>query len=92
MVRVMPYTDDRLLRRREVEAMVGFGRSMIYEKMASGAFPQPLKIGPKSVRWREQDIRAAAQATGCREVRARSGGARLAGGRPPRDLVQVRAA
>jgi prophage regulatory protein len=58
MVRVMPYTDDRLLRRREVEAMVGFGRSMIYEKMASGAFPQPLKIGPKSVRWREQDIRA----------------------------------
>jgi prophage regulatory protein len=56
MVRVMPYTDDRLLRRREVEAMVGFGRSMIYEKMASGAFPQPLKIGPKSVRWREQDI------------------------------------
>jgi prophage regulatory protein len=58
MVRVMPYTDDRLLRRREVEAMVGFGRSMIYENMASGAFPQPLKIGPKSVRWREQDIRA----------------------------------
>ena len=57
MVRVMPYTDDRLLRRREVEAMVGFGHSMIYKKMASGDFPQPLKIGSKSVRWRERDVR-----------------------------------
>jgi predicted DNA-binding transcriptional regulator AlpA len=72
MVRVMPYTDDRLLRRREVEAMVGFGRSMIYEKMASGAFPQPLKIGPTRAGHSRLD-RQAAQAPGSREVRAPSG-------------------
>lgn len=49
---------ERLLRRREVEAATGLSRSSIYLKMRQGAFPEPLKVGPNAVRWREDEIRA----------------------------------
>lgn len=50
----------RLLRRREVEAEVGFTRSTIYRKMDKGLFPRPTvdPDDPTSVRWREADIEA----------------------------------
>ena len=48
---------DRLLRRREVEQIVGFSRAWIYSRMAKGEFPKPVHIGA-SVRWRESDVRA----------------------------------
>lgn len=46
---------DRLLRRTQVEEMIGFGRTFIAEKIASGKFPAPLKVG-RCVRWKESDI------------------------------------
>ena len=44
-------TDDRLLTRSEVERRVGLGRSHLYRAMREGRFPEPLRVGPKSVRW-----------------------------------------
>lgn len=48
---------DRMLRRKEVEAITGRSRSAIYEGMASGNFPKPVKIGARAVAWPESVIR-----------------------------------
>ena len=50
--------DERLLRRSEVEKMIGLGRSAIYDAMRAGRFPAPIKIGVGSVRWKMSEIRA----------------------------------
>jgi prophage regulatory protein len=49
---------DRLLRRVEVERRVGLGRSALYRMMRSGAFPEPVRISPKAVRWPASEIEA----------------------------------
>jgi prophage regulatory protein len=48
----------RMLRRREVEARTGLKRSTIYEHMAKGLFPRPIRIGSRIVCWPERDIEA----------------------------------
>ena len=48
--------NDRLLRREEVEARCGIARSTIYRLMNEGLFPQPLRIGGRTVRWLESEI------------------------------------
>ncbi len=55
-----PTTDrlDRLLPRGAVEALTGLGRSAIYREMRAGRFPNPLRVGVKSVRWRQSEIAA----------------------------------
>ena len=50
----MPTT--RLLRREEVETLVGLSRSSIYAAMARGDFPRPLRVGQRAVRWSEAEI------------------------------------
>ena len=47
---------DRLLRREEVEQKSGLARTTIYRLMRAGAFPEPLKVGPRAVRWPESEI------------------------------------
>ena len=47
---------DRLLRRPEVETIVGLGTTTIYKMMNDGRFPRPLKITPHAARWRLSDI------------------------------------
>jgi prophage regulatory protein len=49
---------ERLLRRSEVEAMTGRGRSAIYAGIAAGTFPKPVKIGARAVAWPESKIMA----------------------------------
>ncbi len=49
---------DMLLRRREVEEIVGLSRSSIYRMMESGDFPKSVKISRGAVRWRASDIKA----------------------------------
>ena len=49
---------DTLLTISEVEAKVGVGKMTIYRRMNQGEFPQPLRVGARSVRWRESDIAA----------------------------------
>ena len=48
--------EDRLLRREEVETRCGLARSSIYRLMRSGQFPEPVKVGPRAVRWPASEI------------------------------------
>ena len=50
-------TVDRLMTIAEVLQVTGFSRSSIYSLMRQGVFPEPLKVGPRAVRWRESEIR-----------------------------------
>ena len=50
--------DDRLLRREEVETRCGLARSSIYRLMRSGQFPEPVRVGPRAVRWPASEIEA----------------------------------
>ena len=49
-------TTDRLLRLSEVRARCGLSRSSVYRQMRAGAFPEPLRVGVRAVRWRESEI------------------------------------
>jgi len=47
-----------ILRRREVQARIGLGRSSLYAQIAKGLFPQPVKLSERAVGWREADVNA----------------------------------
>ena len=47
---------DNLLSRREVEGVVGLRGSYIYELIKRDAFPTPVRVGPRAVRWRSSEI------------------------------------
>lgn len=46
----------KLIHAREVQRICGLSKSTMYRLMRTGLFPEPLKIGPKAVRWREDEI------------------------------------
>lgn len=48
---------DRMLRRKEVEAITGLSRSSIYAGMADGTFPASIKLSQRAVAWPESSIR-----------------------------------
>ena len=48
----------RLLRLPEVSRIVGLKRSPIYERIARGEFPKPIKLGPRCVAWPDTAIAA----------------------------------
>lgn len=50
-------TSYRIIRRRELEGLIGLGRSSIYAMMSEGRFPKPIKLGKRAVGWREADIK-----------------------------------
>ena len=50
--------DNKILKRRQVEAHVGYGKSAIYAMMAEGTFPKAIKLGPRAVGWLESEISA----------------------------------
>ena len=47
----------QVLRRRDVERIIGLSRSTIYNLMAEDAFPTPIRLGARAVGWLESDIR-----------------------------------
>lgn len=49
-------TPRRLLRMPDVKKLVGLGRTVIYERIKNGTFPQPVQIGPRAVAWDEEDL------------------------------------
>ncbi|WP_028454462.1 helix-turn-helix transcriptional regulator [Chitinilyticum litopenaei] len=49
-------TLPQLLRRPIVEQVTGLSRSSIYAMMATGQFPQPVRIGARAVAWRSDEI------------------------------------
>lgn len=50
--------ESRILRLRDVETLTGRKRSSIYEDIAAGRMPRPLKLGPRAVGWLRSDIDA----------------------------------
>jgi prophage regulatory protein len=47
---------DKHLRRPAVEELTGLSRSTIYDLMAKGAFPRPVRLTRKAVGWPESAI------------------------------------
>ena len=47
---------DHLIRRQEVEALTRLSRSTIYAMMKRGAFPRPIPVGQRAVRWWKSDV------------------------------------
>lgn len=48
----------KILRRKDVEEIVGLSRSTIYKLMSTGTFPRSIRLGPRAVGWRLSDIEA----------------------------------
>ncbi len=48
----------KILRRPAVQEATGLSRSAIYEMIAKGTFPKPIKLGPRAVGWTDSDIEA----------------------------------
>jgi prophage regulatory protein len=46
----------RLVKKPTVLDRTGLSNSSLYEKMAAGLFPRSVKIGQRSVAWREHEI------------------------------------
>ena len=49
---------DRLLTRRDVEKWCQIARTTIYRLMRAGQFPEPIRIGPRAVRWLRSEVEA----------------------------------
>jgi len=49
-------TPDTLLRLPDVEAIVGYKKSKIYQLMAENKFPQPYRPTSRSIRWKSSEI------------------------------------
>ncbi len=47
---------QKILRRAVVEQATGLPRATIYDKIAKGTFPRPIKLGTRSVGWIEAEI------------------------------------
>jgi prophage regulatory protein len=47
---------NRLLRMKQVTEITGLPRSTVYLYVSQGIFPKQIKIGYRSVAWREEDI------------------------------------
>lgn len=48
--------EDRILRLREVEKIIGLSRATIYRLIASGDFPKQIHLTTKTVGWRLSSI------------------------------------
>ena len=66
-----------ILRRQQVQARTGLTRSTIYQKIAEGGFPKPVKLSSRAVGWLESDIQGWLQA---RVNASRSGVSGVTGG------------
>jgi prophage regulatory protein len=47
---------ERILKRPEVEYRTGLSRSTLYQMIAEGRFPKPIKLGLRAVGWSEGEI------------------------------------
>lgn len=45
-----------VLRMRDLVELLGICRSTIYKLRKAGDFPEPVKVGPRSIGWRRADI------------------------------------
>lgn len=53
-----PVVDNPLLTVKQVSAWIGMSVATIYRWIAENKFPEPVKLGNRSVRWPKADIEA----------------------------------
>jgi prophage regulatory protein len=46
----------RIEKRKQVEARTGLSRSSIYQKVAEGTFPKPIRLSAQSVGWLSHEL------------------------------------
>ena|ERR1022692_2706004 len=51
-----PISPGLLLRASEIRKIIGISHSTLYSWLADGAFPRPVRISARSVRWRSDDV------------------------------------
>jgi len=49
---------NTVLLREQVERATGLSRSTLYEMVARGRFPKPIRIGARSVAWISEEVQA----------------------------------
>lgn len=47
---------QQFLRLPQLQARVPLSRATIYQRVAAGSFPAPIRIGPHAVAWLESDV------------------------------------
>ena len=47
----------KFIRLPTVIERTGYRRTAIYEKIAAGTFPAPVKLGPRAIAWIEEEIK-----------------------------------
>lgn len=50
--------ETTLLRMNQVETATGLKKSALYQRMKEGSFPAAVRLGPKSVAWRSNEVQA----------------------------------
>lgn len=53
LLRIWQIVGDR---RRGIEPLLPIGRSTFLERVRSGQYPQPVKLGPKTTAWKKSEI------------------------------------
>ena len=53
-----PFRAPALISITEVCRLLGISRSSVYMKLGMGTFPRPLRLGPRTVRWRIDAIKS----------------------------------
>lgn len=48
----MSAAQERLLKREEVEQMLGIRKTHLYAMIERGEFPRPIRVGANAVRWK----------------------------------------
>lgn len=49
---------EEIWRKPRVLAVIGMGNTWLYEAMARGDFPQPVKLGARAVGWKKSEVLA----------------------------------
>jgi prophage regulatory protein len=53
-----PFRAGNLIRLLDVCRFLGISRSTVYKRLSERSFPVPARLGPRTVRWRVDDIEA----------------------------------
>lgn len=67
----MPGSQEKIVRRHEVEELVGLRRSALYAMIARGEFPKPVKLSSRAVGWRLSDIWSWIESRPCADAAGR---------------------
>lgn len=54
--------EEGLIRLKHLLQIIPVGRTSWHEGVKKGIFPQPVRLGPRTIAWRVEDIRALIQA------------------------------